>query len=141
MLSPSLGLAEPQANCKLNIVFEDYRHRETTFGKTLPSKEAKRWLKKSVYQSAPKLTTENKQTPPIFLALEQSYISHIATTKSGVVLISAQQTGKKHYYRGRDTSVNWWGTETEFQDAIQNAMMAALQKFYDDKYLKLNCET
>ena len=122
-------------DCKARIEISDARTRTSVYYKRIEPEVARNWLEDSFYHIAIQhdyLKADHIDTPTIHLRLEKAYVGHLSTTKSGVVVISAEQDGVKEYYRGRSTSANWWGTAGEYHTALNAALEQAMNLFLDD---------
>ena len=75
--------------------------------------------------------------PRIDVELLKAYMQFLATSKSANVVIKVaierpKEPPVSRLYRGRDTSVNWWHSETELGSAFDTALRDALKRLAPD---------
>lgn len=127
--------------CIPAIEVVDARVRSSTNLKNITPKKAVSWVEGAIKYISTKTSVieSSESAPTITLGLEKAYITHLATSKSGVVVISASQNSLKKYFRARLTGINWWGTNTEYHSILNKALEKAILDFTKDGDFEIGC--
>lgn len=131
--------SDPRKSHCLFIV--DARERTSTSGWSFPRDMIGPWFLGGV-QARLGLETHLLPAAPAegpYLALDNVYIKHIATSMSGVTILRAHDRESSNAYRGNQTRLNWNGTDREFSRILSQSLDSALVKVPVASLVRSDC--
>lgn len=127
---------QKQALCALTFQVEDKRTNHQTSGKVLATADLNNWLHSAIDQwyghSLANDTTPTASKLRVLIQVEKAYIHHIADTKSAIVASKVTIQGETLRYRGKSTKMNWFGSKTEYENALSLALSNNFQAMSQD---------
>lgn len=107
----------------------DERSREEFYGYRLTSADALSWLKDGVEARLGRVAIPRDDVPDddIYISIKRAYMSHVATSISGIVVLEVGNGVESETFRGRETRANWWGTDAEYSMLLSDALDEALK--------------
>ena len=112
------------------IWISDDRTRTSFYGLEITSDDVIPWLQSAIeknYGATAKVATDTYERG-MHISTTRAYINPDATMLTGVVVLRVVWGANDQVYRGQATRSNWWGSESEFQNILNKALDAALEK-------------
>jgi len=138
VLKPSYSKSNFKENrnnlkCPIELKVFDQRREKSAYFKSLSSADLETWFS-NVFHKLYYVPTNSKFNDyPIInveVNIEKTYVSHYATSISGVMLFQASINGDTKYYRGQKQATNMWGAASEYDSLLNKSLSIALQKLH-----------
>lgn len=119
-------------------IVRDGRERSTSHFKNISTADLNSWLAQAIvskYGQAVSVYFEtdaglDAELPPncITLVVHKAYVKHMATSISGVVVLSSKsKLISRQIHRGQAGGLNWFGADSEYTSMLNKALNLALE--------------